>query len=79
MADCLKCTGGSDWMLEGHVMLSYKKDGASAQVRGDRVVLNLKEGQMEFKFTGNSPVMPSPIHPAMYSAPLDRPTGEWVP
>jgi hypothetical protein len=79
MADCLKCTGGSDWMLEGHVMLSYKKDGASAQVRGDRVVLSLKEGQMEFKFAGNSPAMPSPIHPATYSAPLDRPTGEWVP
>jgi|GEM_PF-2631655 len=78
VADCLKCTGGSDWMLEGHVMLSYKKEGSSAQVRGDRVVLSLKDGQMEFKFAGNSAAMPSPIHPAMYSAPLNSPTG-WVP
>ena len=66
MADSLKCTGGTDWMLEGHVMLAYKRDGASAQVRGDRLMLSLKEGQMEFKFTGNSPSMPSPIQPVMY-------------
>src|SRR5438132_9795050 len=54
MADSLKCMGRGDWTLEGHVMLTYKKDGTSAQVRGDRLVLSLKDGQMEFKFTGNS-------------------------
>jgi hypothetical protein len=66
MADSLRCTGGTDWMLEGHVILTYKKDGTSAQVRGDRLMVSLKEGQMEFKLTGSTPSMPSPIQPVMY-------------
>ena len=32
MADSLKCNGGTEWVLEGHVTLVYKKDGNSAQV-----------------------------------------------
>ena len=66
MADSLKCNGGTEWVLEGHVTLVYKKDGNSAQVRGERLVLNLKGGEVEFKLC-SAPVPAAPaLQPAAY-------------
>jgi hypothetical protein len=66
-ADSMKYSSRNEWTLEGHVQFSYKHDGVSAQVRGERLVLSLKNGQVEFKL-GNAPLVPpAVIQPAGYS------------
>jgi hypothetical protein len=39
-------------VLEGHVKLNYKKDGQSANVEAERVVVGLGDGSLEIKGAG---------------------------
>ena len=49
IADCVRTEGKDHLILEGDVVLRYKKDGHSANVTGDCVELNLSSGALTIK------------------------------
>jgi hypothetical protein len=55
MADTVRSEGKDRLILEGEVVLHYKKDGQSANVSGDCVELNLATGAMTIRPSDKSP------------------------
>jgi hypothetical protein len=59
-ADSVRSNQKDNLILEGDVVLHYKKDGHSINVTGDRVELNLSSGAVTIK-----PAVKAPVRPAV--------------